>query len=365
MAKAAISNHEFHYDRAKEVKEFEQTKAGVKGLLDSGISSIPRFFIQPPENLSPRDGSSLSVEFPVIDFGDDGCKGSSEVVKEIREACQTWGFFQLVNHGIPVKVMEELLEGIRRFHEQPTHEKTRFYTRDFNHKVRYYSNGDLLVARAANWRDSISCEYQDGDLNPEEVPLICREAITKYMGNTLNLKKKLSEVLSVALGLEKEHLAKIECMETANLVCHYYPACPEPHLTLGATKHCDPSFMTVLLQDSTGGLQVFHQDQWIDIHPRPGALVIHIGDLMQLITNAKFRSVEHRVRLGHNCPRVSAACFFYPSTKKKYEIYRPLEEFLSENNPPLYRGTSANEYLAYYRTKGLDGQSALPHFELS
>lgn len=85
---------------------------------------------------------------------------------------------------------------------------------------------------------------------------------------------------------------------------------------------------------------------------------------MQLITNAKFRSVEHRVCLGNKHARVSAACFFYPSTQKKYDIYRPIEEFLSEENPPWYRGTSVTEYLTYYRTKGLDGQSALPHFEL-
>ena len=37
------------YDRAKEVKEFDETKAGVKGLVDSGVVKIPRFFIHPPE----------------------------------------------------------------------------------------------------------------------------------------------------------------------------------------------------------------------------------------------------------------------------------------------------------------------------
>ncbi|KAJ8440795.1 hypothetical protein Cgig2_000683 [Carnegiea gigantea] len=367
MATTSMSCHEEdqEYDRAKEVVEFDQTKAGVKGLVDSGIASIPRFFIHPPESLSTQEvegesqGSSLLIEFPVIDFG-GGSWGV--LVEKVRTACETWGFFELVNHGIPTTVMDELLEGIRRFHEQPTEEKTRFYSRDLKQKVRYYCNGNLLVAKAASWRDSLSCDYRDGYLNPDELPPVCRKAISRYMEYILELKEKLSEILSQALGLAKDYLSEIECIKTANLVCHYYPACPQPHLTLGTTKHCDPSFLTVLLQDNIGGLQVFLQNRWIDMPPRPGALVVNLGDLMQLTTNAKFKSVEHRVQLGQNGPRVSAACFFYPSTKNRR--YGPIKEFLSESNPPFYRDTTATEYLAYFRTQGLDGHSALPHFEL-
>lgn len=153
------------------MEEFDRTKAGVKGLVDSSISHVPRFFVHPPESLLSDDVSSLQVEFPVIDFG--GGLGL-DVVEKIKEASKTWGFFQIVNHGIPSTVMEEVLEVIRRFHEQPTEEKTGLYSRDFKQKVRYYCNGDLLVSKAANWRDSISCDYHDGDLNPEELPPLCR-----------------------------------------------------------------------------------------------------------------------------------------------------------------------------------------------
>lgn len=85
---------------------------------------------------------------------------------------------------------------------------------------------------------------------------------------------------------------------------------------------------------------------------------------LQLISNDKFKSVEHQVLASHKGPRVSVAYFFfldrYPSTR----MYGPIKELLSEDNPPMYRETSSQDFNAHFYSKGLDGNSALKHFML-
>ena len=97
------------YDRMKEVKEFSESKIGVKGLSDSGITSIPRIFIHPPQTLSQLKSTSSSsfssIHTPVIDLSNlDSPHHRPKIVDQIREASKTWGFFQVINHGVALSV---------------------------------------------------------------------------------------------------------------------------------------------------------------------------------------------------------------------------------------------------------------------
>ncbi|KAG6529479.1 hypothetical protein ZIOFF_011678 [Zingiber officinale] len=512
MAGAGTSIADDFYDRLADLKAFDATKSGVQGLVTRRASEVPRIFqrISEHQHASGRIEMDHQAAVPVIDLA-----GSQreEAVAEIRRACQEWGFFQLVGHGVPPGAMENALVGVRAFHEGDPEVKAALYSRDGGRAAKYSSNFDLYASRVANWRDTLTCRMLPDPPKPEELPQSCslndsakhtkcwnigrtrkhvgpcklgdsvmhipvmdmkhlllcselvkhsvnashsisyphtdlpwrlsgfqtdpamqeepkeiiddgeelcttsakgvqpnedeklsedellmadsvlkcqcgvflslvidnrmnafdfinltteKEALFEYSKHIGNLGHTLFELLSEALGLNPAHLEEMECNQGQILFCHYYPPCPEPEVAIGTSAHSDSGFLTVLLQDHIGGLQVLHNDKWVEVPPIPGALVINIADLLQLISNDRFKSVEHRVVAKREGPRISIACFFsthfHPCSTR---LYGPIKELISEENPPLYKEIMVIDYVAYYYSRGLDGKSTISHFRLS
>ncbi|KAL5062192.1 hypothetical protein RYX36_023929 [Vicia faba] len=363
------------YDRHKELKALDESKAGVKGLVDAGISKVPKIFFSNEINEHDNkhtSSTSTNLSIPLIDFGPLFTNPTSsisrhEIVQKVKYASEKWGFFQIVNHGIPTTVLDDMLDGVLRFHEQDTEMKKEFYSRDIKtKKVNYNTNFfDLYVTPAVNWRDTLSCIVAPQPLDPQELPTVCRDIIIEYSENIKKVGRILFELVSEALGLNSSYLENIDCAKGLFLLCHYSPPCPEPELTFSSSAHSDSSFLTVLLQDQIGGLQVFHENQWVDVTPIRGSLVVNLGDMMQLITNDKLLSVKHRALAQKNGPRVSVACFFRQHlSPENSRVYGPIRDLLTLENPPVYKETSVKDLISHYYGKGLDGISALDHVRL-
>ncbi|KEH23371.1 2OG-Fe(II) oxygenase family oxidoreductase [Medicago truncatula] len=275
---------DFTYDREAEVKAFDDSKVGVKGLVDSGVSKIPRMFYTRKLEISESTASDSKLSIPIVDLKDIHINPAQrvEVIDQIRSACHEWGFFQVINHEIPIIVLDEMIDGICRFHEQDADVRKEFYTRDLKKKVSYYSNVRLFNGQGANWRDTFGFAIAPDPFNPDEVPQICRDIVIEYSQKIKNLGFTIFELLSEALGLNPSYLKEFGCAEGLFTLGHFYPTCPEPELTMGSTAHTDSTFMTLLLQDQLGGLQVLHEDKWVNVPPVHGALVVNIGDLLQV-----------------------------------------------------------------------------------
>ncbi|XP_020244021.1 1-aminocyclopropane-1-carboxylate oxidase homolog 3-like, partial [Asparagus officinalis] len=323
----------------------------------SGITT-PLPFSHPNPNPKPPN---QRISIPTVDLS----LPRSAVVDLISTAARTVGFFHVINHGALLPVLDGAISAVRSFHELPVEIRSQYYSREFVGGVSYASNFDLFRSAAASWRDTVQIRFWRGSFDPDRIPEICREEVISLEKHMAEVGKDVMGMLEEGMGVKRGRLEEMSCGDGRTMVCHYYPPCPEPEKTMGTSAHTDPSVVTVLVQDKVGGLQVKWKGEWADVEPVEGALLINIGDLLQIMSNDEYKSVEHRVIANsHKEARVSIALFIKPGEGGESYYYGPLPEVVSQEKPAIYRNFTMAEFLGTFISKGLASKYVLDHFKL-
>ncbi|KAF5951688.1 hypothetical protein HYC85_009632 [Camellia sinensis] len=312
-----------------------------------------------------------------------GVEGRQRVnlVEEIGEACKNWGFFQVINHGVPLETREKFESAARKFFAQSTEEK-RKVRRDEVNPQGYYDTE--LTKNVRDWKEVfdltvknpvvIPASYEPGDREVREsvnrwpeYPPEFREAFEEYATEMEKLSHKLLGLISLSLGLPENRLSGFFNDHISFIRLNHYPPCPIPHQALGVGRHKDGGALTVLAQDEVGGLEVKRKTdgEWVRVKPTPDAYIVNVGDIVQVWSNEKYESVEHRVTVNSERERFSIPFFFNPD---HHVMVEPLEELTTEQNPPKYRAYNWGKFFATRRRsnfKKLDVENIqISHFKI-
>ncbi len=301
----------------------------------------------------------MTPSVPVIDIAR---LDSADTLRALHSACRDWGFFQVENHGIDGSVTTGLAKAMRDFFNQSPEQKQRILrTRD--NPWGYYDRE--LTKNVRDWKEVYDYGPADGTRLvpqwPDGLPSF-RPSVEAFSRACEGLAFRLLAAISTNLGLPAGHLAQwFQGTHTSFLRLNHYPVCPAPvapaglEITsaghLGVNFHTDAGALTLLLQDEQPGLEVFRDGHWYLVEPRADALVINLGDIVQVWSNDLYKAALHRVIVSSEKPRFSAPWFFNPGYQT---IYAPLPTMIDATHPARYRPINWGEF----RTKRADGDYA-------
>ncbi|KAK9796944.1 putative Fe2OG dioxygenase domain-containing protein [Seiridium cardinale] len=288
------------------------------------------------------------LEIPIIDFSgfySDEPTRKQAVVDQVRKSCLYNGFFQIINHSVPLAQQDGALSAAKKFFTLPQEEKNKV-SKNNNTWNRGYE-----MLRSQILEEGTQPELKEGfyigaagfaDPNsfsdlPTTHPYFINKKLNSgpnqwpeglgsdldsfktgtmdYYNSTLNLASDLLRVIALSLDLEENFFAQFADGAVATMRLLHYPSQPkdaDEKLTRGIGAHTDFGAITMLLQDEVDGLQVWDQrnQTWIDVEPTKGALVVNLGNLMQRWTNEKYKSNIHRVINKSGKERYSIPVFF-------------------------------------------------------
>lgn len=293
-------------------------------------------------------------KLPILDLS----REAGDVARALDSACREVGFFYVVNHGVPDELVRLVFVEAARFHAQPIEAKqalaiNRFH-RGYIGPSTYRLSPDLKPNSSESLVMMHELEPDDPDLlaqkplhGPNQWPSLpeFRTTMLAYTAAMEGLGRKLLSVFAAALELPEDYfLESFEKPTTFLRLLHYPPrAKASAENQFGAAPHTDYGAITMLSQDSSGGLHVRHREgDWIAATPIPGSFVVNIGDVMARWTNDRYVSTEHRVINDGGGHRYSVPFFFDPNMNVSIEC---LETCRRDESPPKYPPVLYGDYL--------------------
>jgi len=275
----------------------------------------------------PESRKVAASEVPVVDLGKawhGTAEERREVVAQIRKAAADTGFMYLANHGIAQNEIDRVFAASKGFHALPDEvkeasalEKNPYYSA----WLRSGARGDDFKGKE-NTQEAFQFRRATGDGIPwPSQPAGFKEDALRYFELMSQLGYQVLELFEEALGVPQDRLAQYfrptspEQRETQNLrLLRYKAQAPESSADkLGARAHTDSDAITMLYQDTTGGLEVrTRSGEWLAIPPIPGTFVLNVGEVLKVWSDGVFTSSTHRVINRSGAERFSVVFFFDP-----------------------------------------------------
>ncbi|KAI5603205.1 hypothetical protein BDE02_01G205200 [Populus trichocarpa] len=301
-------------------------------------------------------GVEISADgfIPVVDV--EGLQGPRrpQIVKQIGHACQHYGAFIVKNHGIPETVFNNFLGGATMdFFRWPEREKLKFYTpkpgkfdntepRKPIEYFRAYTTGEnvSLVRELAY----VSCLIGDYANQWPSIPPSFRERVTDFSTSAKRVEFALGEAICESLGLERDYIKKkLLSNHEQKVAMNFYPARKQEdsELTCVLRDHTDPTIITILSEQNVHGLQILHDGEWMNVNLSPNHLIVLTGDLLQVLSNRRYKSLPHRVIVTCEKDRLSIATYCNPSDDSTIE---PAKELIDNDHPAIYKNFTYREF---------------------
>jgi isopenicillin N synthase-like dioxygenase len=251
-----------------------------------------------------------------------GEAGRHAVAAEIGAACAEAGFFYITGHGVDESLQRTLERTSREFFAQDLTTKQEIRMALGGRAWRgYFSVGDELTSGRPDLKEGL---YFGAELPAGERPLHgpnlfpahpaeLRDTVLDYLSALTALGHTLMRGIALSLELPEDHFATHYTADPLILFRVFnYPATTEP-AGWGVGEHTDYGLLTILKQDTNGGLQVRTPTAgWIDAHPIPGTFICNLGDMLERLTGGRYRSTPHRVLPQSTRDRLSWPFFFDP-----------------------------------------------------